>query len=494
MNKALRRLSLACLAMFIALLLNVNWLQGLHASSLAPGPGNARVFEQQFTYQRGSIIAAGPSGGQNTVIADSRLVKGTTVYHRHYPFGRIYAPVTGYDSIFSATGIENAEDRLLAGTAPSLAVHNVLALLTGKSRAGATVYLTISPAAQRAAYDALAAQGRPAAVVALDPRTGAIIALASYPTFDPNDYTTLSSAKLARIDKRYRASRSKPLLNRAISETYPPGSTFKIVTSSTAFATGTVHDTQSMIPGPAQLRLSGTKVLLNDNGGPCGDGRPTIELAFTLSCNTAFGKLGQRVGGAALHAQADKFGFNNPGLTIPLPVVQSNYPLQTDPAFTALSAIGQLSDTVTPLQEALLAAAVANKGTLMQPYLVARVQAPDLSTLGQARPTVLQQALSPSVAFSERQLMKSVTQSPQGTAYATAGPSTGITIAGKTGTAENGVNNSNLNDAVFTCFAPADRGATPTIAVGVIVQGGGFGAAAAAPIAVKIIQAYLGRR
>jgi len=155
-------------------------------------------------------------------------------------------------------------------------------------------------------------------------------------------------------------------------------------------------------------------------------------------------------------------------------------------------AIGQLSDVATPLQEAMDAAAIANHGQLLKPYLVQSVQAPDLSTIYNATASTMSQAVSPQVASEVGQMMIQVTQNPGGTAYQTAGPPTvgnTVVIAGKTGTAENGVNGGGLNDAVFTCFAPANN---PQIAVGVIVKGGGFGADAAAPIAVKVIQAFLG--
>jgi len=168
-------------------------------------------------------------------------------------------------------------------------------------------------------------------------------------------------------------------------------------------------------------------------------------------------------------------------------VATSNFPLYKDPAQRAGAAIGQESDTVTPLQEAMLSAAVANKGTLMKPYMVDKVTAPDLTPLSTTQPTVLSHPVSPTVAGELTQMMITVTQSPQGTAHATADVP-GIVIAAKTGTAQTGINNSGLDDAVFTCFAPA---ANPQIAVGVVVRGGGLGADASAPIAVKIIQAYL---
>jgi penicillin-binding protein A len=490
MNRALFRLSLACLAMFVLLLLNVNYVQAFEAGTLATKAGNARIFDQQFQYQRGAIVAGFGAGGVK--IAESRLIKGTSEYRRYYPDGPAYAPVTGYDSIYSATGIEAAEDKALAGTDPKLAVHNLIGLLTGKPKLGATVYLTISPKAQQAAYQALKTDGgHAAAAVAIDPSTGAILALASYPTFNPNAYATLDGTKLRRIDNAYLRDPGQPLLNRATMATFPPGSSFKIVTSSTAFSTGKVANPQTTVPAPTSLPLPGSTVsLINDSNEACGNGHPPLILAFTLSCNTAFGGLGIKLGNPALHKYATAFGMNNPNLTIPLPVAQSNYPVLTDRAQTALSAIGQFDDTVTPLQEAMFAATIANNGTLMKPYLVQQVQAPDLSPIQNASPSVLSQPVSSQVAGYVRQMMVQVTNNPAGTAYGTARQSlTGVLIAGKTGTAQNGINNTNLNDAVFTCFAPAY---SPRIAVGVIVKGGGFGADAAAPIAVAIIKAYLG--
>jgi peptidoglycan glycosyltransferase len=214
-----------------------------------------------------------------------------------------------------------------------------------------------------------------------------------------------------------------------------------------------------------------------------------------MSCNTAFGEIGMKLGARSLQDYATRFGWNDPNLTVPMPVSPSVTPLPPgqppDPSLTAYMAIGQYSDGATPLQEAMDAAAIANGGKLMRPYLLNYVQAPDLSTLAKTTPSALSQAVTPQVAGDMAQMMIQVTQNPGGTAYQTAGPPTvgSLVIAGKTGTAENGPNSAGLNDAVFTCFAPASN---PKIAVGVIVKGGGFGADAAAPIAVKIIEAYLG--
>jgi peptidoglycan glycosyltransferase len=351
------------------------------------------------------------------------------------------------------------------------------------------VALTISPRAQTAAYNALVREGHQGAVVAIDPRTGAILALASFPTFNPNQYATLNGTQLDQIDAANRANPQQPLLNRATEATFPPGSTFKIVTSSAAFTTGTVANTSSTVSAPVSLNLNNGHTLINDDNGPCADGNPAIIEAFLLSCNTAFGNLGIKVGGANLHKFADLYGANSSSLQIPLPVTPSVIPTETAPPFEAYTAIGQFDDQVTPLQEAMFAATVANHGTLMTPYLVKEVLSPNATPVQSTTPSVLSQAVSPTVAGYLTQMMESVTNNPDGTAFATANQSiAGVEIAGKTGTAQNGVNNTGLNDAVFTCFAPASN---PTIAVGVIVKGGGFGADAAAPIAVAVIRAYL---
>jgi peptidoglycan glycosyltransferase len=488
MNRALLRLSIACLAMFVLLLININYVQAFEGNSLAGKPSNIRVFNQQFQYQRGSILATGDNG--DTKIAESRLTKGHAgIYQRFYPDGPVYAPVTGYDSIYGATGIESAENNELSGTAPSLEVHNLVSLITGKPKLGATVALTISPRAQTAAYQALAQSGHSGALVAINPQTGAILAMASFPTYDPNGYATLDGTKLNKVDAANRANPNEPLLNRAIEQSYPPGSTFKIITSAAALSTGKVASQNATLPAPNSLPLGNGNTLINDGGETCGDGNPQMRQAFWLSCNTAFGKLGQQLGGATLARYANLFGANSSTLKVPLPVAASVIPTETDPAFEAFAAIGQHNDQVTPLQEAMIAATIANHGTLMTPYLVKQVIAPDGSTVQNASPAELSQAVEPSVASQIQAMMEQVTQNPAGTAYATANPSVaGVQIAGKTGTAQNGINNSGLDDAVFTCFAPASN---PQIAVGVIVKGGGFGADAAAPIAVKVIRAYL---
>ena len=486
MNRALRRISIAVLVMFVLLLANVNYLQAFEAGSLTNKPGNARAFAAQFQYQRGEITTA-----DGKVIAQSKNVGGVYKYQRQYPLGPEYAPATGFDALYGASGIEQTENSFLTGNSSKLAVRNVIDMITNKPRKGATVQLTLDSNAQNAAWTALQATGKAGAVVALNPQTGAILAMASYPSYDPNQLAVLDGNTLNANDKKLLADPAQPLLNRATSATYPPGSTFKIVTSSAAFSQGN-DNPNTVVDAPVSLQLpQSTAHLINNDGEVCGtlgNNKATIITAFTESCNTAFANIGMQLGSATLKSMAEKYGMNDPNLKVPTPVVQSDFPLEPDKATTALSAIGQKDDTVTPLQEAMFSAAIANNGTLMKPYLVQQVQAADLSIVDSAAPTALSQPVSTTVAGQIRQMMLSVVNSPDGTAAAFKNAIPGVQIAGKTGTAQNGLNNSGLNDAVFTCFASSGN---RSMAVGVIIQGGGYGAAAAAPIAVDVLKAYL---
>ncbi len=488
MNRALRRISIAVLVMFVLLLININYLQGFEPASLATKPNNARAFEAQFQYQRGSIVTS-----DGVTIAESRPSNDIYKYQRYYPYGPEYAPVTGYDTLYSQSGIEYYENSVLNGSDSSLAVRNLIDLLTGKQRKGANVTVTINSQAQNAAWTALqqTTGGKPGAVVALDPQTGAILAMASYPSYDPNKLATHNGNQLNAADKALLEQSGNPLLNRAINFTGPPGSTFKIVTSSAYLTQNPGSTPQTSVYSPTQLTLpQTTHILTNNDGEACGDGSGQAPLitAFAQSCDTTFGSLGMTLTGPTLNSFATSYGMNSDTLKIPMPVSPSNYVIPPSKALTAFSAIGQYSDTVTPLQEAMFAATIANGGKLMTPYLVKQVTASDLSTVQTTAPRQLSQPVSPTVAAEVGQMMLAAVQDPEGTANAFNTAAVGFTMAGKTGTAQNGVNNTGLNDAVFTCYAPYDN---PQIAVGVIIQGGGYGATAAAPIAVQVIKAYL---
>ena len=428
-------------------------------------------------------------------------------YQRVYPDGPVYAPVTGYDTIFTqsqapnyATGVERAENDLLTGTGSQLAFRNFIDMITNKPQKGATVQLTVNSKAQQVAYQQLetALQGKTingtqqvGGVVALNPSTGAILAMASYPSYDPNQLAVHSTVKLNAVDKQLAGENPSPLLNNASQTTLPPGSTFKIVTSSAWYTQDATRNPNTVIASPQPLTLPNGNTLSNDNGETCGTGSPTTPVinAFAQSCNTPFAELGIQLGGSTIKSMATNYGLNNPSAQdIPgVTVAPSNFTAEQDKSFTAFDAIGQHDTTVTPLQEAMFAATVANGGTLMKPYLIQQVTASDLSVVNQTQPQQLSQPISSTVAGYEKQMMIDVVQQPEGTGYAfNQNNENGLVIAGKTGTAQNGV--SAQPDAVFTAFAPADN---PKIAVGVMIEGGGYGAAAAAPIAVAVIKAYL---
>ena len=480
--------------MFLLLLINVNYLQGFETTSLSTRPFNARALFDANQYQRGDIETA-----DGVTIASTKATNDLYKYQRTYANGPVYAPVTGNDTIYSSTGVEHAEDGLLSGNGSQLAFRNFIDMITNKPQKGATVQLTVNSKAQLAAYQGLQGtlQGtnRVGGVVALNPSNGAILAMASYPSYDPNLLSTHNGPLLNNNDKALLRQSPSPLINNATQTTLPPGSTFKIVTSSAWFTANPTATPNSMVYSPQVLTLpQTTNTLHNDAGEICGpagvNGQTTILWAFSQSCDTTFGKLGMDLNGGPLKRMADSYGMDS-DLSIPgVSVAPSQYELPPSLPLLAYSAIGQFSDTVTPLQEAMYSAAIANNGTLMKPYLIQQVTASDLAVVQPAQPSVLSQPVSPAVAGYVKQMMEAVVQQQQGTAFTyNANNEGGIVIAGKTGTAQNQLNGASANpDAVFTAFAPADN---PKIAVGVIIQGGGYGATAAAPIAVAVINAYL---
>jgi penicillin-binding protein A len=491
-NRSLKRISLAVLVMFLLLMINVNYLQGFETTSLASRPFNDRALSEANQYQRGNIVTS-----DGVLVAGDKPSSAGDFYkyQRYYTNGPVYAPVTGYDTLYGQTGVEQAENSLLSGSGSQLVFRNFIDMITNKQPKGATVQLTVNSKAQTAAYNGLQqllqGTGHVGGVVALNPSTGAILAMASYPSYDPNLLATHNGTQLNNNDHALLIQSPSPLLNNATQTTLPPGSTFKIVTSSAWFAQQATRSPNSNVSSPPTLQLpQTTNVLHNDGNESCavnGSSTTTIDFAFAKSCDTTFGNLGMDIGGNSLNSTANAFGFNT-SLNIPgVTVAPSQYVIPPSLNLTAYSAIGQFDDTATPLQEAMLAAAIANNGTLMKPYLIQQVTASDLSVVQPAQQSVLSQAVSPAVANNVKQMMIDVVQSPEGTgSQFNANNEGGLVIAGKTGTAQ--TINGQPSDAVFTAFAPANN---PKIAVGVMIQAGGYGASAAAPIAVNVIKAYL---
>jgi penicillin-binding protein A len=485
-NRPVRRIAVAVLVMFGALLLNVNYIQVVKAGDYRDDPRNSRVLLRTYERERGPISVL--AGSEQVRIAFSQETDGRLKFLRQYPSGPAYAHITGFVSLVYGTpqGVERAEDRLLSGEDDRLFVRRLSDYVTGREPSGGSVVLTVNPAAQEAAVAGLA--GRRGAVVALDPRTGAVLAMASAPTYDP---TRLSSHEPADIRAYYaelEAAEGDPLINRAISTTYPPGSTFKVVTAAAALESGQVT-TQTQVPSPRVLDLPQTTATLpNFGGAACTGETSTLAEAMEISCNTAFGSLGLQLPDQ-LRERARAFGFDEGGLELGTRVATSRYPDETNPPQAAQSAIGQFDVRATPLQMAQVAAGIANGGEIMRPYLVREVQAPDLTRISLAEPQRWRTATSPEVAGQVAEMMELVVSGSRATGRAAGIP--GVRVAGKTGTAQHAADRP--PHAWFIGFAPADD---PQVAVAVVIEDGGqeaTGGRLAAPIAGDVMRAVLGQ-
>jgi len=483
MNEPIRRLSLLVAVLFCSLLISTTWIQFVSAKELNDRPGNRRALLDSYSRERGAILVAG------SPIATSVPAKDELKYVRKYPSGRLYSQVTGYFSFTygAGGGLEGSENALMSGQSDKLFYRRVVDMVTGKVPSGASLELTINPKAQKAADKALGNQR--GAVVALDPTTGAILAMVSHPQYDPTSLSSHNLDAVAKAWKSLNADPDRPMVNRAIGgNLYPPGSTFKLVTAAAALSSGTFTEA-SQIPGPATLDLPQTTVNLpTDDHQPCGPGNKTsLTHALEISCNTAFGWLGLQLGPDELRAQAAKFGFGD-ALSVPMRVTPSTVPAELNAPQTAQSAIGQYDVRVTPLQMAMVSAAIANKGIVMRPYLIKDTRNSDLDITDQTKPEQLSQAVSPDVAAALTRMMVAVVQSGTGTPAQIQG----ISVAGKTGTAQHEVGSA--PHAWFTAFAPAEN---PQIAIAVVVEDGGnagseaFGGRVAAPIARQVIEAVL---
>lgn len=515
MNRPVHKLAAALAVLLVAVFVNLNYVQVVKGGDYRNDPHNRRVLLAEYASPRGQIVVQGES------VALSKKTDDELKYLRQYPKGPVYAAVTGYYSfVYDATGIEKAENSVLSGNDSRLFGTQLAGLLTGRDPKGGSVELTLNRAAQEAAYQAMkGADGkmRAGAVVALDPSTGAILAAVSTPSYDPNLLSSHSPSKMEQAWTQLQAAPTQPMLNRALNQRYPPGSVFKVIDAAAALEAG-VKPTDR-IPAPNSYWPLDPKrtdacpanhqapCLENFEGERCDNGRDaTLAFALAKSCNTTFGILANspKLGAAKLAAEAKKFGLDGERLTVPLPVARSTIgdpdELARDAAALAQTAIGQRNVGVTPLQAAMLSAAVVNDGTLMKPYLVARELGPNLSVLDEAERTELQQVLDPDLARQLRTMMVGVVTSPEGTG----GPADitdlpGVVVGGKTGTADHGVPDANGKQppphAWFSGFAL--QNGVPKIAVAVIIENGGVsgnettGGLAAGPVAKAVMEAYL---
>ncbi|MER7669485.1 penicillin-binding transpeptidase domain-containing protein [Kitasatospora sp. NPDC096128] len=480
-----RRAATFCLLLVGALCVQATRVQVFEARDLDRNSANQRLTVERYAQPRGDLMVGGRP------VTGSRPTGGRYAYKRSYTDGPTYAAVTGFASqAYGNSQLEGTEDDLLTGTDGRLTGWSLRDAITRRRNPGGDVYTTISPAAQQAAMRGLG--GRKGAVAAIEPATGRILALASAPSYDPGGFAG-SAAADQKAWNRLQADADQPMLNRALRQTYPPGSTFKVVTAAAALASGAVTDPDAPTGAPFPYVLPGTTTPLVDDSAACDRPGLSLDAAMTAGCNSVLGYLGERTGLSKLVATAEGFGFNDPRLDLPVRPARSNVATSMDPSQLALASIGQFDTAATPLVMAMVAAGVANDGTVMRPQLVDRLTRGDGTEVEVMKPAVYRRALTPAVAGQVRKLMTDVVEN--GTGGNARIP--GAVVGGKTGTAQHGVDNSGTPYAWFISWAnPAGSDAVPPVAVAVVVADSDAtdvtGGALAAPIARAVMRAVLG--
>jgi peptidoglycan glycosyltransferase len=483
-TRYIRRAAVFCALLLVALLVNATRIQVFQAQSYDDNPANRRPTIARYDQPRGAILVGGKP------VTGSRDSGEQLRYERTYRNGPLYAPVTGFASQeYGTTFLEHSEDDILSGAHPMLSAFPLWNDLTRAQNPGGGVVTTLDPAAQQAAYDGLGA--RKGAVAAIEPSTGRILALVSTPSYDPQALSGNGPAARSAW-ARLNGDVDKPMLNRAVRQTYPPGSTFKVVTAAAALDAGVVTDVDAATDSPDPYTLPGTSTTLSNEADGCLDA--PLRSAFEWSCNTVFAKLGVDVGVRAMRSTAEGFGFNDTGLKVPFSVSPSTFDTSVDRAQLALSSIGQYNTRATPLQMAMVAAAVANDGQVRAPYLVERTTRSGGETVSTTGSRPVRQVMHPSTAARMKELMTDVVTEGTGTNAAIPG----ATVGGKTGTAQHGIGNSGTPYAWFVSWAQGDRDMAPKVAVAVVVEdasadrGEISGGGDAAPIAKAVMEAVLG--
>lgn len=488
MNKPLRHLALVMMVIFALLFGSTSYVQYFTAQSLKDNDLNRRTTLAELGRDRGPLLV------DDQVIAQSVPSDDEYNYQRVYGGEGIdpemYSAVTGFYSVVNgATGLEKSENSMLAGTDDAMFYQQLSGLFTGTEPPGAAVDLTINPDAQEAAWDALGDQQ--GAAVALNPKTGEILAMVSKPGWDPNPVASHDEAAASEAYQSLIADDDNPAFNRAIGgNLYPPGSTFKLVTAAAAIESGQYNE-DSVLESPDALTLPQTTARIRNAGGAtCGDGsgRATMLTALAESCNTTFANLGMELGADAMNEQSEAFGFGEE-FDIPLRSSPSTFPAEANPPQLAQSSIGQFEVRATPLQMAMVTSAIANDGTLMSPNLVKQVRnSSTLEVIEETAPSEYSRPISSDTAGQLNTMMRAVMT--EGTGSSLSVP--GVTMAGKSGTSQH--TEGAPPHAWFTAFAPADD---PEVAVAVVVENGGTagseasGGRVAGPVVTDIIEAVV---
>ncbi|HEX6074692.1 MAG TPA: penicillin-binding transpeptidase domain-containing protein [Micromonosporaceae bacterium] len=481
MNAPLRRVSVAVMVLFGLLFLNLNYVQFLQGDYYRNHELNNRVLVQEYQRQRGNIRVA------RDAVATSKDTGGELRFTRTYPEGPEYAHVVGHKSIYYGdTGIEAEYDDVLSGEDPRLFVRRFTDIITGRRPVGGDVVLTLSEKAQKTAFRELG--DNRGAVVALDPVTGALLTAVSTPSYDPNGLASHSSKAAKKTWNKYLKDSDKPMLNRALGEHYPPGSTFKTIVAAAALKSG--YSPATMIPsGPSYTPEQTTRTITNAHPSICPESQVTLEDALRESCNTGFAQLGVELGANQVKDMAREFGFEDEDLRIPLPVAASRTGEMSDVPTVAQSSIGQRDVRMTPLQGAMIAATVANDGVRVQPHLVKEVRGPDLADILETAKEreELSRPLDGGTASALRGMMVRVVQSGTGTAAQI----NGVEVGGKTGTAQNA--QGARDHGWFIGFAVKDG--QPKVAVAVFLENFGSGGSnRATQIAGSVMKTVLEER
>ena len=474
MNAPIRRLAFVLLAILGLIVLDLTYLQVIAGPRYRDDLRNPRLAASRSSTERGPIVSR-----EGVILAESNAEPGSVqTFERSYPEGPLYGHAVGYTSLlFGNTGLEREYSRDLSSDS-DLTMSGIIDALLGREQGAQGIRLTLAHAVQQAAQRTL--DGRTGAVVAIEPATGEVLALYSSPSFDPG--VLLGESAVA--GDALAADPATPLRDRSIDQILVPGSVFKLLTTAAALESGATNP-DSRYPDLLALELPGsTAVIRNADRGPCADGTDvTLATAFRRSCNTVFGQIGMDIGAETIGTTAEAFGFNSE-ISFDLPVVPSVFPtvsLIGDPPATAQSAIGQRDVQATPLQMAMIAATIANDGVVMRPYLVSEWFDRDLNILSQTNPVELRRAVSPGTAAVLTELMTDVVEAGTGQAARI----DGTAVGGKTGTAQ--IPGAEPH-AWFIGFAARDD---RSVAVAVVVENGGSGGAAAAPIAREVMQVWL---
>lgn len=479
MNQAIRNSWVIAVAMFALVLGSVTYVQFFAAGELNANDWNNRQLYQQFGSERGAILVDGQP------IAFSLPADDQFNYQRVYDPAEMYAHLTGYFSlVYSASALELVMGEYLAGTTDEQFLTQITSLLSGEQPGGASVELTIDAEIQQMAFDVLGNQT--GSIVVMEPDTGNILAMVSKPSYNPNLLAGHDSGEVVENFEQITSTEPNPLVNQAISgDLFAPGSVFKIIDTVAALESDK-YDPDSTLPNPAELEFPGIEYTLpNYAVGGCA-ARDEASFAFALeqSCNTPFASIALELGEEAIRSEAQEFGFGKE-LRIPLNVTPSVFGQDMDPATLAQSAIGQASVRVTPLQIAMMSAAIANDGVIMKPNLIQTVRTPDLQPILTPEPEEWATPTTPEIANQVTEWMVNVVEEGIGAGAAIAG----VEVAGKTGTAELG---SGLNNSWFTGFAPAGD---PQAVVSIVVANVDIdtGAQFTSPNAKKLLEAVLNR-